>query len=34
MLAGINRLPCKGVYFLLYTCGEMGCDPEISGAEG
>lgn len=34
MLVGINHLPCKSVYFLLYTCGEMGCELEISRAEG
>lgn len=34
MLAGITHLPCKGVYFPLYTCGEMGCELEISRAEG
>lgn len=34
MLAEINHLLCKGIYFLLYTWREIGREPEISRAVG
>lgn len=34
MLAEINHLLCKGIYFLLYTWKEIGREPEISRAVG